>query len=216
MFESTDAVDEVAMLELPQHVKDAGYLPVITEGDGNCCARSVSKAVFGTESRHVDLHLRMVQQAVINRNRFLDPDYLEVGCRRTFRSVPLTVVFAQYSGGDQIWEPPWDADQETQIQKDLRRRKSAAVVYDSDVFHQRLIGSEMGIWQIFQLANVVKRPIELFYPLRKTTQYCSPDFNRIIYPLEQNQMFNEPIKMFWTSVIPGGRIEHYVPLLKKI
>ena len=62
-------------------------------------------------------------------------------------------------------------------------------------------GAFMGIWQIFQVANVIKRPITSVHP-------------RIGNP---NDNFNmqRPLKIMWTPMqVNEGRPCHFVPLLR--
>ena len=73
----------------------------------------------------------------------------------------------------------------------------------------------MGMWQIHQFANVVKKSICVVYPMRNTR--TRSEYNRYIYPEgyvachQQNELH-----IMWTSTNNVTYdIDHFVPLLKQ-
>ena len=81
-----------------------------TFSDGNCFFRAVSHAVFGTEDRHVEIHVRIVFEAVLNESLHLSGNYLSMGMRNNVPARPnlrrpsSTIVtrYYLYSGDNSI------------------------------------------------------------------------------------------------------------------
>ena len=76
-------------------------------------------------------------------------------------------------------------------------------------------GTYMGMWQIFQAANIVKRPICSVHPWIRNPN-VSEDLHRTAYCI--NGSFNNQRKLhiMWTpmQVNNDSRPCHFVPLLK--
>ena len=62
-------LDFVALHYLPLDAPDS-YAPLQIVGDGNCFPRTVSFMLFGTENRHTEIRVRIVYEAVLNKERF--------------------------------------------------------------------------------------------------------------------------------------------------
>ena len=60
-----DKIDQVAFWCIPTDAP-SGTLPVDVVGDGNCCPRSFSYALFGTEEYHRELRLLFLRKALFN------------------------------------------------------------------------------------------------------------------------------------------------------
>ena len=60
----------------PNHVLNETY------GDGNCFFRAVSHALFGTEERHVEIHVRIVFETILNETLHLNGNYLNFGMKK--------------------------------------------------------------------------------------------------------------------------------------
>ena len=71
----------------------------------------------------------------------------------------------------------------------------------------------MGIWYLFQAANVLSRPIQSVFPIRGSSNFRN-NFNHIVYPLHDAQRNREVLKVMWTPINVGGTVNHFVPLLK--
>ena len=56
-------VDKIALQALPTDAP-AGLFPIETTGDGNCFLHAVSRAIFGDESQHKEIWLRLVIEGV--------------------------------------------------------------------------------------------------------------------------------------------------------
>ena len=60
-------LDFVALHYLPHDAPDSYALYQIV-GDGNCYPRSVSFLVFGTQDRHIEIHVCLVYETVQNKD----------------------------------------------------------------------------------------------------------------------------------------------------
>ena len=72
----------------------------------------------------------------------------------------------------------------------------------------------MGIWQIFQAANIAKRPICSVHP-RIGNPNVREDLHRTVYCID-NQ--HNKLHLMWTpmQVNTNSRLCHFVPLLKVV
>ena len=65
-----------------------GYLPNVTIGDGNCIPRSISTLLYGTETHHLEIRVRIIYELVSNKSLYLNPHFLAEGSKLK----PETVV----------------------------------------------------------------------------------------------------------------------------
>lgn len=73
----TDRTDHLADAYKPQ---DFGNMtPILTSGYGNCLQNAVSHLVYGHESNHQEIRVRMLWEAFTNFERYLDNDFLRQG-----------------------------------------------------------------------------------------------------------------------------------------
>ena len=77
-------VDKIAVQALPTDAP-SGFLPIETTGDGNCFPWAVSRAIFGDESWHQEIRLRLVIEGVQNKSHYLNNDYLSLGVTHIHR-----------------------------------------------------------------------------------------------------------------------------------
>ena len=70
----------------------------------------------------------------------------------------------------------------------------------------------MGIWQIFQAANVIGHLIRSVYPNSNTN--IRLDLNRVVYCFNDMQNPSEVLNTMWTPTqVANTRPCHFVPLL---
>ena len=117
-------------------------VPNTTIGDGNCFTRALSRAIFGTEDRHVETRMRIVYQAVTNEALFISNTYLSLGMVDMPRARPglrksSTTISSRYClfSGDQNVRGIYLS------QDDIRN------VYRRDVIRISNPGRYTGIWQ---------------------------------------------------------------------
>ena len=71
----------------------------------------------------------------------------------------------------------------------------------------------MGIWQIFQVANVIKRPITSVHP-RIGNPNVREDLHHTVYCIDDKYNLVRLLKIMWTPMqVNGGFPCHFVPLL---
>ena len=75
-------------------------------------------------------------------------------------------------------------------------------------------GAFMGIWQIFQIANVVKRPIRSVHP-NIGNPNVREDLHRTVYCIDNTCNVQTPLHIMWMpmQVNAGQRQCHFVALL---
>ena len=190
-------IDEVARFSLPCDCPQ-NYIPIWTLGDGNCLTQSLSCTAFGTDSRHVELRARIVIEGVINKNRYLDNAYLSVGSSCVRSTGSYTEQYALFSGQHA------HGDLQDVIES----------VYEQEMVEMSQTNTYMGMWQIWQATNVLGRPIKSIFPDRGSQAFRA-DFNRLCVPYNQRLRNKEPFYIMWTPTVQNGKIQHFVPLLKK-
>ena len=65
-------------------------LPIMITSDGSCCPWSISIALFGNENRHKEIRLRIVIEAVLHKDRYLNEEYLTFGAKTTDKTTSAT------------------------------------------------------------------------------------------------------------------------------
>ena len=88
-------------------------------------------------------------------------------------------------------------------------------LYKEEVLDICKDGTFMGIWQIFQLANVIKWPICSVHP-NIGNPNVRKDLHRTVYCIDNTYNAQSPLHIMWTpmQVNAGQRPCHFVPLLR--
>ena len=124
-----------------------GLAPLQVEGDGNCFPRTISYMLFKTEHRHTEIHVCIIYEAVLNMEMYMDHNYVSNGAYNFYDHGTLPEQYAQYLDN---YNP--------QATFNMLR------LYKQEVLDTCKDGAYMGIWQIFQVANVIKRPVTSVHP----------------------------------------------------
>ena len=125
--------------DAPQRV-----VPLIIEGDGNCFPRTISYILYKSETKYSEIHAHIVYEAVINMDSYLDNIYVSIGARNFYDRGTLPEQYVQYSDNYIL---------NTGVELD------AVALYKQEVLDITKNRAFMGIWQVFQATNVLKRPI---------------------------------------------------------
>ena len=89
-------------------------------------------------------------------------------------------------------------------------------IYIKEVLDIYKDGAFMGVWQLFQVANVLNCPIRSVYPDGGNAN-IRLDLNRIMWCIDSNANNRDPFVLMWTPMQVGnGRPCHFVPLLKVV
>ena len=134
----TNILDLVALHHIPEDTS-SGFAPVQIEGDGNCLTCTISYLLSKTEDMHTEIRVCIIYEAVLNMGSYLDDNYVSNGANNFYDNGTLPEQYAQYSDNYN----PHVAFSMLQLYK----REVLDICKDC---------SFMGIWQVFQVANVIK------------------------------------------------------------
>ena len=87
-------------------------------------------------------------------------------------------------------------------------------IYEHEVVSLTKSGCYSGIWQFYQAANVVGRPILSIYPTGFLNQQYRKDMDRKVHPIRLHQHELDPLYIMWTPMHMGGCINHLVPVVR--
>ena len=113
---------------------------------------------------------------------YLDNAYLQMGANHVYWRGSLAQQYTMYSDN---YEPNVVLD--------------IANIYKCEVLDICTDGVYMGIWQIFQIANVIQAPVWSVYP-QQTNPNIRLDINRTIWCKNQIANGREPINLMWTPM----------------
>ena len=182
--------------DAPQRV-----VPISVEGDGNCFPRIISYILYKSESKYHETCAHIVYEAVINMNSYLDNIYISIGARNFYDCATLPEQYVQYSDN---YIP------NTGIELDV------VALYKQEVINITKNGAFMGIWQVFQAANMLKRPIRSVFS-KIGNENVIKDLNRTVYCIDTRYNAKSHINIMWTPMqIQNSRPCYFVPLLQVI
>ena len=191
-------LDFVALHYIPNDAPES-FAPISIVGDGNCFPRTISYLLFRTQSHHEEIRTRIIYESINNMAMYLDNAYLQMGANHLYRRGTLAQQYAMYSDN---YRPHIALDIEN--------------IYKSEVLDICHDGAYMGIWQIFQISNVIQMPVRSIYP-QQTNANIRLDLNRIVWCKNVSANSREPINVMWTPMQVGNnRPCHFVPLLKVV
>ena len=140
-FSDCNVIDDITLHFLPSD-SPSGYLPVRNFGDGNCFAWAISQFIYGTEDHHLEVRIRIILEAVRNKQLYSDQHFLIKGLLH----IPDQILATQYA----------------EYSEHYREGLSNEEIYDNEV--SGIIHSEAytGIWQFHQITNVLKDLLGVF------------------------------------------------------
>ena len=90
-------------------------------------------------------------------------------------------------------------------------------LYKQEVMEIRKLAGYMGIWQLFQTANILRMPIQSMYPTGCSSNDTRSDMNRVVYCSDDTHNNATQIKIMWTPTqIKKQRPCHFVLLLQVV
>ena len=192
-------LDFVALHHLPNDAPD-GFAPISIEGDGNCFPRTVSYILQKDQARHKEIHVRIVYEAVQNMVKYSDNAYVSIGAHNFYPRATLVQTFAMYT---EDFNPLVPLD--------------VVKLYKQEVVEIRKLAGYMGIWELFQTANILRMPIQSVYPTGCSSNDTRSDMNRVVYCSDDAHNNATPIKIMWTPTqIKKQRPCYFVPLLQVV
>ena len=87
-----DRIDNIAQNDIPAD-GPRNLIAVLTDRDGNCLGRSVSKSFFNVDKHHLELRADMIIEGIVNKDRYLDDNHLEMGATFIHANADLPTVF---------------------------------------------------------------------------------------------------------------------------
>ena len=155
------AIDDCALDNLPVDAPE-GFLPVRIYGDGNCCPRSLCVALgLDANTYHKEMRIRICHEGVSNKARYLNNSYIGTGSCNSYSRTTFPIIYAQMSENRRHFG---FKEGENIASRLMRWSVTAAQVYKEETYMSRKSGEWMGMWQLFQAANVIRRPICSVYP----------------------------------------------------
>ena len=146
---------------------------------------------------YTEIRVHIIYEAVLNMGQYLDDNYVSNGAHNFYDRGTLPEQYAHYSDN---YNPHVAFNM-------LKLYKREVLDICSD-------GAFMGIWHIFQVANVIKRPITSVHP-RIENPNVREDLHRTVYCIDDNFNMQRPLKIMWTPMqVNGGHPCHFVPLLR--
>ena len=199
MPQETLNLDLVAMHYMPPDMP-AGLAPVNIEGNGNCFPRTISYLLSKSQQLYTEMRVHIINKAVRNMDKYLDHNYVSVGAHNFYQQGTLPEQYAQYSDN-------YNPDATFNVVR----------LYKEELLDICKDGAFMGIWQIFQIANVIARPITSVHPNIGNPNVRS-DLHRTVYCIDNAYNQHSPLHIMWTpmQVTAGQRPCHSVPLLKVV
>ena len=141
----------------------SGLAPMQIEGDGNCFPHTISYLLSKSQVIYTEIRVCISYKAVQNTEKYLDDIYVSVGATNLYEHGTLPEQYAQYSDN---YNPHATFDM--------------VRLYKQEVLDICTDGAFMGIWQIFRIANVVKRPICSVHP-NTGNPNVREDLHRAVY-----------------------------------
>lgn len=205
VMNASDRVDKISLHLYPPDAPE-GLVPRHVIGDGNCLPRTLSLLTFGTEHQNLEIRLRIGREAILFIDKYLDSEFLYKGALNRSVNIDIVEFYALVS-------PVFNSmKRDEQVMNEDNFRK----IYQKEAMSMIADRKWMGMWQIHQFANVVKRPIRVVYPMRNNRTRC--EYNRYIYPDGYVPAADQQdeLHIMWTSTNNVTYdIDHFVPLLKQ-
>ena len=154
---------------------------------------------YGHENRHKELRARLCVEAVLHKDYYLDNDYLNLHGKYSADIVEyLAIVSESYNSVAQ--NRHWN----THIQEKI---------YEHETLNLARDGQYCSMWQVYQAANVLARPIISIFPTGTLDEFWSRT-NRIVYPIQYCLRQKDPVAIMWTKTRSDlSNPNHFVPVL---
>ena len=204
-----DAEDLISRSFIPEDCRVLYPFAIRSTPDGSCFAHAASRLVFGHEDFHKEIRCRIVIEGVMNREIYLDPEYMKRGIRNYRYKCSVPELYATLGGA-------YDG---------YNSKEDVALIYNRDIFNYRLDGEEAGQFQMVQLVNVIGAPLMSIYPILKAHEGLQEGhlqqrktYNRVIapYSMPWSDHLNDHIAggIMWTMSNAGfKRPNHFVAVV---
>ena len=94
-------------------------------------------------------------------------------------------------------------------------REKIERIYETEVLNSTRRGNYCGMWQMYQAANILGRPIMSIFPHPGMIEEFRRRTNRMVYPIKIHKREREPVPVMWTKSRKDVHHEdHFVPIFK--
>ena len=181
--------------DLPSNVCTQGVtsFPIVIDGDGNCLAKVGSLLLYGCETYHTEVRLRIATELILFMECYLDEDFLSAGLPANRRLTPAMVAqFSDSYVGEQLTS------------------EAIKAIFLKEIHQVLRLGDFMGTWQVFALASILKVKLFSAYPKRGNAS-VRRDLHRVIMPREVSKPDAKMPVVMWSSCRSDMTDEHWVP-----
>ena len=96
-----------------------------------------------------------------------------------------------------------------------RSREKIERIYETEVLNSTRRGNYCGMWQVYQAANILGRPIMSIFPYPGMMEEFRRRTNRMVYPIRIHKGERKPVAVMWTKSRKDVHHEdHFVPIFK--
>ena len=178
-----------------------GYDPINAYGDGNCFPRSISLIGYGDQTHFKEIRAMLAVLGVRYKEFFLDNTFLNLGSNF---DIDLAEYYAITSESYTIHARSGEWS-----------REKIEIIYEIEVLNSTRRGNYCGMWQVYQAANILGRPIMSIFPHPGMIEEFRRRTNRMVYPIRIYKREREPVAVMWSKSRKDVHHEdHFVPIFK--
>ena len=198
-FPTTGVQKDIISTELYPHDAPQGYTPISVYGDGNCFTRSLSMICYGHSKKHKELRTMLCLEGVMNKEHYLDNDYLNLNGKYEANLVEYFAIISE--SYNSVVTSQWNCHIMEKI-------------YENEVLNLAKPGQYCSMWQLYQAANIIGRPIYSIFPTGNMEEFRSRS-NRLILPIRYCLRDNDAVAIMWTKISRTvTNPNHFVPVVK--
>ena len=204
----SDLKDEYAVFWLPIQEVDSSF-PVRTNGNGACFFNAASRLLYGDERLAGEIRIRVLHEAIQNQERYINHNYLATG-------FPTWLPTAEFDNLPDVY-----ASMCPSFSQASKRFQTPEYVYRKDIIRLAAPFAEATAWQPHQLAEVIQRPVVMFYPdmpnITGTFAHLRDALSRVCQPEDEDMAKRTPITIAWSRTVPHEfdcNPNHFVAIVK--
>lgn len=171
--------------------------PVKVYGDGNCLFRSISLALYGSESHHIECRVRTIVELTSNFHLYCDENTYK---KMLGTSEPCIDYIIMSSASD-----------ENVVFGNVHK------ILEREILKTIKSGTYCSVVHLFALANACKIPVQSIYPRVNNPAINRNINNGIIKPLSENKDPDTILHIMWTHItnndFENWEPNHFVPCL---
>ena len=206
---SHDVADPCAERDFPEDCPVNNPLPVTTIGNGNCLFNALSRLVYGDQAHAIEMRVRLVVEAVMNKDRYLNNRFLQEGHEKEIIQLPHMYV------DEYIFHTYRPINSSDSVLTTTPSSKN--IIYKILTFEMRRVGCEGGIWQFHQAAAVLRCPIRMIYPpVPHSFGMLRHLFNRTFMPDDMENAANPTVHIMFSRCGVSVKPNHFVPVVERL